>query len=117
MESQTRSLHYVQIYSVKDKIDFSIFDQQLPTFDFKNLYDILPSPQDYIAIKKNFTMIVARLIVEHLQYFSSDFERLIPKHIEHTFSTEMSQKSEVVSVIILGYLSTQASTQGVGRFY
>lgn len=98
MESQTRSLHYVQIYSVKHKIDYPSLFNQAPSPGFKNLYDILPGPEDYTAIKKNFTILAARLIVEHLPFFSSDFKGLIPRHTPHQFSTEMQAKSEVVSI-------------------
>lgn len=98
MESQTRSLHYVQIYSVKDKIDYyGLFKRPFsPSTDLMCLYDILPSPEDYTSIKENFKIIVARLIVEHLPFFSSDFKGLVPRHTPHRFSTEMSVKSEVV---------------------
>lgn len=44
-------------------------------------------------------VLVARILVEHLQFFSEDFKGLVTQHIQHQYSTQMSQKSEVVSLL------------------
>lgn len=95
-DSQTVSLHYVQVYAVKDRIDYSIFSSEKPTT--MNLYDVLPTSDDYELLKQNFTVLVSRIIHSHLPFFGEDFKGLVKKHIPHKYSAEMCKKSEVVSV-------------------
>ena len=40
-EHQTRSLHYVHSYAVKDRLDFSNLSNQRPT-NIKNVFDVIP---------------------------------------------------------------------------
>ena len=98
-DSQTVSLHYIQVYGVKDRIDYSSLSSQKPTET--NLYDILPSSEDYELLKKDFTILVSRIVHTHLPFFGDDFKNLVEKHIPHKYSAEMSKKSEVVSVIAM----------------
>ena len=86
MDFQTQSL---QIYSLKDRIDFSCFSE-LPSDGNRSLYDIVPSDGDYQELKQNFAIIVARSIIDHLPFFSNDFKNLVPMHIPHPYSQEMS---------------------------
>jgi hypothetical protein len=94
---QTSSLNYVQIYSVKSRIDFSSF---APTHEITTeipLFDILPSATDYQVLKGNFAILVARIIHDHIPFFSDDFKGLIPEHTPHQYSDNMATESEVVS--------------------
>ena len=45
IDAQTKS-HYIQMYSVKDRIDFGKLSDVCPT-DGKSLYDYLSSTEDY----------------------------------------------------------------------
>lgn len=96
VDSRTKSMHYVQIYSVKDRIDFSSL-QSTPTAGMKCLYDVLPSATDYSDLKKAYCRLIANMMVEHIPFFSKNFKGLIPKHPPHQYASEMSEKSEVVS--------------------
>ena len=98
---QTRSLNYIQIYSVRNRIDFSPLSltHELPTEI--SLFDILPSAADYSSLKGNFTLLVARTIHDHIPFFGKDFKGLIPAHIPHQYSENMAAKSEVVSTIMI----------------
>lgn len=96
LDFQTKSLHYVQIYSVKDRIDFSALSG-LPADGEHCLYDILPSIEDYEKLRGNFAILVARSITDNLSFFTDDFMNLVTKHIPHPYSSEMSTKSEIVS--------------------
>ncbi len=62
-----------------------------------NLYDILPTTNDYSSLKENFAVLVSRVITDYLPFFREDFEGLPQKHIPHQYTTELSKKSEVVS--------------------
>ena len=96
-DSQAVSLHYVHVYGVKDRIDYSSLSSQKPTE--LNLYDILPSAEDYDSLKKDFTTLISRMLHTHLPFFGDDFKNLAEKHIPHQYSAEMCLKSEVVSIL------------------
>ena len=95
-ESQVLSLHYVQAYAVRDRLDFS----SLPNHRSgdTNLFQLLPSQSDYKSLKELFITHVSRVIVDHLAFFNKDFKGLVKRHIPHKYSFEHSMKSEVVSI-------------------
>ncbi len=95
-ESQTRSLHYIQSYALKDRIDYARRCSGVTPTEF-NVYDILPTGDDYKSLKNHFSTHVSRIMVEYLPFFSNDFKNLTPKHIPHKYLKEMSMKSHIVS--------------------
>ena len=98
-DSQTTSLHYVQAYAVKDRVDYSHIGSERE--GECNLYDILPNSEDYVLLKERFAVLVSRCIVAHLDFFKNDFKGLVQSHIPHKYSAEMCMKSEVVSEVPL----------------
>lgn len=94
-EHQTRSLHYVQSYAVKDRVNFSSFSSEVRTE--VNVFDVIPDCNDLEMLKSNFKILVSRLIVKHMPFFSTDYKGIPQRHIPHKYSKEMSSKSEVVS--------------------
>ena len=96
-DRQTRSLHYVQSYAVKDRVNYDNLSNELPTEVC--VFDILPTNEDYEFLKRNFTILLSRVIVKFIPYFTSDYNELLTKHIPHEHSTEMATKSETVSVL------------------
>ena len=68
---QTCSLHYVNSYAVKDRIDFSQFSSETPTE--LTLFEVLPNDA-YKSLKDDFTVLVSRMIVEHMAFFSADYK-------------------------------------------
>ena len=105
IDAQTKSLHYIQMYSVKDRIDLGKLSNVRPTCR-KSLYDLLQSAEDYEKLNKSFAAHVARVMVEHIPFFTEDFSSLVQRHIPHQpkwhiphqCSREMSLKPEVVSL-------------------
>ena len=95
--SQIQSLHYVQVYAVSDRIDFSDISKALATE--KNLYSILPSSDEQQILKENMAISVAHILVDHISFFSEVFKCLVTRHIPHQYSVQMSQKSEVASFL------------------
>ena len=103
-EKQTKSLHYVQMYAVKDRTDISQLSDDTPvktpslTTDdiFKT---ILPSPEDNEAMAQYFSTLVSRVLVTHVPFFTFTFADTVQWNIPHQFSKEMSKKSQVVSDI------------------
>lgn len=96
-DAQTISLNYVQMYGVKDRIDYSSAVSCQRSSVELNLYDILPSSRDYDSLKQDFTVLISRMIVNYLPFFREDFNNLVEKHIPHKYSHEMCKKSGVVS--------------------
>ena len=98
---QKQLAHYVQIYAVKDRVDFSHLSEAYPTpvhLDQISLDDVLPSSNDYKELMSNFTTLVSRIMTKHLNFFSSDS---VCTHIPHKYQKEMATRSEVVSACIL----------------
>ena len=78
-DSQTITLHYVQAYAVKDRIDYSsIGDEQN---NETNLYNILPDSEDYHLFMERFIIHVSRIISTYLDFFKEDFKNLVQRHI------------------------------------
>ena len=101
IDAQTTSLHYVQVYSVKDRVDYSKFSTSRPS-PSESLYSIIPTSSDYQTLKDNFSILVARVLVEYIPYFSEDFKGLTTRHILHEYSQEMANMSDVVGLIHSG---------------
>lgn len=95
-DAQTKSLHYVQVYGVKDRIDYSLFTSEHKTD--MNLYSILPTSEDYESLKRDFGVLISRIMHRHLPFFGNKFRKLVQRHIPHQYSAEMCKKSEVVSL-------------------
>ena len=67
----------------------------LYTFDVASL---LPAEDDLLAVRTNFVVLISRVLVKFIPALKQ-LESVVEKHIQHQFSREMSQHSEVVSVI------------------
>ena len=99
IDAQTQSLHYIQVYAVKDRIDYTSLSHSPPPAG-KPVYDLIPSTDVYQKLKSNFKEIVVRILVKHISYFSEDFKGLTKLHIPHKYSSEMAKKSEIVSCTV-----------------
>lgn len=103
-DAQNQSLHYVQVYAVKDRIDYSSIPDPAPS-STRNIFNIIPSSDDYAQLKKNLAILVVRILVEYIQFFNEDFRDLVTTHILHKYSYQMSQKSEVVSFFFVFFFN------------
>ena len=59
--------------------------------------DILPTLSDKDHLQENYIVLFARVICEHIPFSKKNFGECVPLHIEHCYSEQMSQKSDVVS--------------------
>lgn len=98
-DSQHQSLHYVQVYAVKHCIDFSSFLDSPPS-SVKNINSILPTSGEYQTLKENMAVLVARMLIDHVPFFSEDYKGLVNRYISHHYSTQMALKSEVVRLYL-----------------
>ena len=77
LDAQTQSLHYIQVYAVKDRVDYSSLSHSPPPSG-KPVYDLIPSTAVYEELKKNLNIIVSRILVQHVAYFLKDLTYHIP---------------------------------------
>ena len=100
LDRQAESLHYFHSYAVKDRINFgniSDVPPECPQNPSRDLVKLLPSSDDIHAMQSLFGIHISRILVEHLP-FMKPFAGVVDWHIPHVFSSEMAQKSKVVSV-------------------
>ena len=60
----------------------------------------LPSPGDVERVKVNLVTLVSRILTQYIPALAP-FAKLIPQHIEHQYSDQMSLKSEVFVLDVL----------------
>ena len=53
--------------------------------------------EDHKAVRDNYIVLVAGVLVEHLAILHPLRSVHVPKHVLHQYSTEMSQKSDITS--------------------
>ena len=108
-ERQTQSLHYVNSFALKDRIDFSSFEHATvnTVLHPESLHDVLlPSASDREALMANFVILAGRILCDAIPALNK-IPGLTTKHIEHLYSKEMSTKSGIVSAYTVVYLSVQ----------
>lgn len=98
VDAQSQSLHFFNVYAVRDRVDASNLSDQpsLPDVSSIRVEDILPTPDDHTAITTNFAILIGRVLKKHMPFFSC-FGSGLEKHIKHEYYQQMSQKSEVVN--------------------
>lgn len=55
-----KSLHYVQTYGVKDRVDLSSLSNEPPRNRKRDANDLMPSPQDIASLKEDFCILLSR---------------------------------------------------------
>ncbi len=78
-------------------------DPHLPDPEDIKFEPLLPSEDDYVAIKKNFAVLTARVLKEYMSFFGQHRAR-VPRHITHDHYEQMQQRSEVVSLICVYFM-------------
>ena len=105
VDKQSAMLNYFHIYAVKSRL-FIDGPQALGKgpgygeFLCLGLEDILPTLSDKEQLEENYIVHFARVICEYLPFFKKKFAECVPVQIDHQYSQEMSQKSDVVSYIL-----------------
>ena len=61
------------------------------------LATFLPNVDDCVALRGEFIVLVSRILIRHLPWFSC-LKPVVPAHIEHEYTNLMATKSEIVSV-------------------
>jgi len=98
IDAQASTLHYFNMYAVRDRLDTSQLADTLSTPDPSTIQveHLLPNEADYRALFSNFSIIVCPILKKYMPFFAK-FGSGVEKHIRHVYYKEMSKKSEVVS--------------------
>ena len=101
VDRQAQMLNSFHMYGVKARITppESLRTDNPPSYgEFLclSLEDILPTPPDKSQMLEDYCVLFARILCSQIPFFEK-FSSCVPKHISHKYSSEMSQKSEVVS--------------------
>lgn len=75
---------------------------------------VLPNEDDNATIRKNVTVLVSRVLRKHFTFQNNVGPNM--RHIPHQYSKEMSQKSNVVSIINISIKDDKFSIIHVGSF-
>lgn len=98
---QNRSLHFFHVCAIEDRIDFSHIPNQHPhgclNSPRKRALALLPSTKDDNSLRKNFAILLSRLLYSNMKFFRFTFDGAVNWHITHTYSKEMASKSKIVS--------------------
>ena len=80
LDSQTESLHYMHLYSVRDRVNFSGLSNTPKNNDI-SIYDILPTAEDYAQLKHNLSILLVHTMKYYLSFFGEKFQGLVENHI------------------------------------
>ena len=97
-DRQTQSIHYVNAYAVRDRLDFSGLKETLPTAQLST-DELLPTECNHASMMSNFVILAGRILWESIPALQS-IPNITTDHIQHTHYKEMSSKSETVSIIL-----------------
>ena len=98
MENQNLDFHWVNHKIVINRVSGNKLDMSpRNVLNISNI-KLLPTVQDQKRQRQNYIVLVARMLVEHLECFSA-FKDVCVSHIPHKYSKEMAGKSESVSTI------------------
>ena len=93
-----RDHHWFNMYAVSDRVLGLNLPDDKPQASIASLpiAAFLPSLDDCVAIRKEFIIIAARVLIQHLPWFKC-LQQVVPDHIYHKYRDVMSSKSDIVS--------------------
>ncbi|XP_019854606.1 PREDICTED: uncharacterized protein LOC109583625 [Amphimedon queenslandica] len=101
MERHSSSLHYFHSFAVLDRCDTSHLADNPSLCDASTTCtslskSILPTESDRSSLLDNYAILFARVIQRHIPFFKKNCPKVV-RHIDHSYTSEMSTKSVVVS--------------------
>ena len=97
VEHQAKSLQYFHSFAAKNRIPTNHLDDTQSRGDIADLpvSAFLPTLADCSVLRSNFTILLSRIIVKRIPYFSP-LKKVVPMNIQHQYLKEMEKASEVV---------------------
>lgn len=100
-DRNTESVHWFNLIGYDNRVVNWDLNDKNPIRDIKDLENstFLPSLDDHAKLKDEFVVLVLRILVKNCKYFEQ-FASMVPTHIPHPYSKQMSHQSQVVSLIL-----------------
>ena len=96
-DKDTESVHWFNLLAYDNRVADWILNNEEPIRDIMELPNssFLPSPEEHTRLKKDFVVLALRILTKHCKFFNQ-FSHMVPSHIPHQHSKEMSQQSQIV---------------------
>ena len=96
--TSNKSLHWFQVYAVKDRVVCGNSLSDGPQKSLSNLHmkEFLPTAEVHANLINDFTFFIKRILIQYLPVYHDIFSKAVTYHIPHTHMAEMAKKSEVV---------------------
>lgn len=101
-QDQDHSYHCFHFCGIRNRIDHSRYPDVHPDTCLDSPLCraklLLPSKRDDTALRNEIAILVSRVLTDHMPYFKHTFDGIVDWHIKHKYYSEMSTKSDVVSL-------------------
>ena len=96
-KTANKSLHWFQIYAVKDRVtcDDSLSEGPQKSLADLQMKEFQPTADVHSCLINDLTLLIPRIVIQYLPAYQP-FIKAVKFHIPHAHSTEMANKSEVV---------------------
>jgi hypothetical protein len=93
-----QSIHLTHQYGIRDRVIDRTLEtsQKQKPVDKVQLSSLLPDEATCLRLQKRWAVLVSRVVTTYLKEFQSINSHVL-WHIPHKYSTQMEQKSEIVS--------------------
>ena len=95
-DRQNRDIHWVNHSAIKNRVTLGNRKKAQVELSQLDNCQLLPTVADHEKLRRDFTYLVSRVLVEHLPCMQF-LQSVCIKHIPHQYSNEMAQKSEKVN--------------------
>ena len=98
-DRDSESVHWFNLLAYDNRVaDWNLSDEE----PIRNIMELpnssfLPSPEEHAKLKKDFVLLVLRILAKNCKYFRQ-FGSMIPSHIPHQYSINMSRQSQIVGL-------------------
>ena len=99
-EDQNKDYHWCNHNAYLDRVNPQHMSDEAPIADLEGVPNstFLPGLADQDSLLADFTVLVERVLVEHLPAFEV-FKDVVPLHIKHKYSDELKNKTETVCLL------------------
>ena len=96
-DKDTESVHWFNLLAYDNRVAHLDLNDHTPIRHIMELPNssFLPTPEDHAKLKKDFIVLVLRILTKHCKFFSQ-FSHMIPSYVAHQYSKEMRQHSHIV---------------------
>lgn len=95
---QTKDLHMYNMLAVEQRINAYHLPNDRPVCRYSdfNMRELLPNVEDNAELRKNWIVLVGRVLIRHMPRLATVMKPSIPTMIKHKYMKEAKQKNKVV---------------------